>query len=156
MVLSLLSTILASHHHAIVARFQILNLFYNIQQQKYTVKKVSDFFVPAPGMSLTKLSLVGNNLIPLVTSWVISWVGKSLTFIYSVVALLQITKVRKSSPEYYYLAAEPYTESWRQRASRQMGRLYVVKCQCRAYRGRVFSEIALFYLRNVRNFIRNL
>jgi hypothetical protein len=40
-----------------------------------------------------------------------------------------------------YLAAKPYTESWRQRASRQVGRLHVVKCQRRAYRGRVLAEL---------------
>jgi hypothetical protein len=127
--LSLLSTILASHHHAIVARFQILNYFYNIQQQKYTV---SDFPVPAAGMSLTKLSLVGNNLTRLVTSRL--GPGISLTFFYNVVTLLQIT-------QYYYLAAEPYTESWRQRASRQVGRLHVVKRQRRTYMGRVLAKL---------------
>jgi hypothetical protein len=90
-VLSLLSTILASHHHAIVARFQILNHFYNIQQQKYTVKKVSEF-ASRDGINQT-LPLVGNILIWLVTSRL--GPGISLTFFYSVVALLQI---KKNSP----------------------------------------------------------
>jgi hypothetical protein len=69
--LSLLSTILASNHHAIVAKFQILNHFYNIQQQKYisaTVKKVSDFPAPSRDGFNQTLPLVGNNLIRLVTS----------------------------------------------------------------------------------------
>jgi hypothetical protein len=45
---------------------------------------------------------------------------------------------------YYYLAAEPYTESWRQRASRQVGRLHVVKRQRRAYRGRVLAKLLCY------------
>jgi hypothetical protein len=48
-VLSLQSTIMASHHHAIVAKFQILNHFYNIQQQKYTVIRLAIFPSPHPG-----------------------------------------------------------------------------------------------------------